>query len=592
MVPQVAAARRLSRLEWGAAGLLGLAAVWAHGLRLAHAGGLWRDEAGAVRLALQPALRDVFRLFPHEAFPLAVPVSIRLYARLAGDGDLALRGFGLAVGLAVTAALFVAAHASGRTQPLLSLALVAGNAPFMVFGDSLRGYGLGSCFLLICFAALARLLASPGPWPATAALAAALGAVHSLLGNAALVAALCVAAALAALRRGRRRVALAALGTGLAAGVSLLPYLVPLHAARSWNDVVVYRTGLRHIVTVLLATLGPAAGAWLALLGIALFAAFRPRVSQAGAVPPAGAAAHPPGMSGISGVDETPGEVGAVGEVAPVGAVGPVAPIGAACAAAPAAAPADLAADDVRWFCGLALVLGIAAQLLFLDVLSYTPRAWYDLPLLALMAAAIEPLVASLCVTPWARAARIAAALLLAAVLLPASLPRLRMRMTNADLVARRLAASASAGDLVLVCPWYMGVSFARYYRGPAGFRTLPDLADHSIHRYDLLRRQLASLHPIDGLLADAGRALRGGHRVWVVGELRVPPPGQTPIVLPPAPATAWGWNDFPYGISWQLQLGALLRDHAASLRTFTVPAADPVSPLETMTLAAAEGWR
>ena len=550
---------RWRRLEWGAAGLLGLAAVWAHGLRLAHAGGLWRDEAGAVRLALMPGLRDVFRLFPHEAFPLAVPLAIRLYARVAGDGDLALRGFGLAVGLALTAALFMAARASGRTQPLLSLALVAGNAPCVVFGDSLRGYGLGCCFILLYFAALARLLARPGPWPVTAALAAALGAVHSLLGNAALVAALCAAAAIAALRRGRPRLALAALGTGLAAGVSLLPYQVPLHAARSWNDVVVYRTGLAHIVRVLWATLDPAAWAWLALLAAALVAAFRPRPRPAGAGPPAAGPADP--------------------REPPSAASGP-------------AAPADLPTDDLRWFLGLALVLGIAAHLLFLYVLGYTPRAWYDLPLLALVAAAIEPLVASLCVAPLARAARIAAALALAAVLLAANLPRLRMRMTNADLVARRLAAAASAGDLVLVSPWYLGISFDRYYRGPASFSTVPYLRDHRMHRYDLLRRQLAAPHPIDDLLASAGRTLRAGHRVWVVGELRLPPPGQAPVVLPPAPATAWGWNDFPYGISWSLQLGALLRDHAASLRIVPVPADDPVSPLETMVLAAAEGWR
>jgi hypothetical protein len=525
------------RLEWVAAGLLALAAAWVHALRLAHAGALWRDEEGALRLALLPSLREMFRQFPHEAFPLAVPLSIRLYTRVAGDSDLALRGFGLAAGLAVTVALFVAARATGRTWPLLSLALLAGNAPFVVFGDSLRGYGLGSCFVVLYFAALARLLARPGPWPAAAALAAALGAVHSLLGNAALVAALAAAAAIAALRDGRRRVALAALATGAAAGLSLLPYLGPLRATRTWNEVVINRTWLGHLVHVLLATLGPAAAAWLALLAAALVAAFLWRPAP-------------------RGVDAT------------------------------------VLAGGVRWFCGLALVLGIAGELAFLYVLGYTPRAWYYLPLLALTAAAIEPLVAALCVTPPARAARIAGALLLAAWPIAAELPRLRMRMTNADLVARQLATAASAADLVVVSPWYMEISFDRYYRGPAPIMALPTLADHRMHRYDLLRLRLASEHPIDDVLASAGRTLRGGHRVWVVGKLRLPPAGQPPAVLPPAPATRWGWNDIPYEISWQMQLGALLRDHAASLRAVPVPAPDPVSPLEAMRLILAAGWR
>jgi hypothetical protein len=112
------------------------------------------------------------------------------------------------------------------------------------------------------------------------------------------------------------------------------------------------------------------------------------------------------------------------------------------------------------------------------------------------------------------------------------------------------------------------------------------------MHRYDLLRLRLASEHPIDDVLASAGRTLRGGHRVWVVGKLRLPPAGQPPAVLPPAPATRWGWNDIPYEISWQMQLGALLRDHAASLRAVPVPAPDPVSPLEAMRLILAAGWR
>jgi hypothetical protein len=539
----------LRQLEWGAAGLLSLFAVWVHGERLAHAGALWRDEAAAVRLATLPSLGAVYRLFPHEAFPLAVPLAIRAYTRVAGAGDAALRGFGLAIGLALTAALWASARASGRTLPLLSLALLAGNAPFVVFGDSLRGYGLGSLCIVLGFAALARLLARPGPGAATAALLAMVGAVQCLLGNAALVAALCVAAAIAALYGGRRRVALAALNVGLAAALSLLPYAVPLHAARAWSVVVVYHAGLWLIARVLLAALGPAGWVWLALIALAV----------AGTAWELARRRHPAGAAG---------------------------------AASPSPGEPPAAAGDVRLFAVLAIVLGIAAQLWFLDFLAYTPRAWYDLPLLALVACALEPLVAALCRTAWARWPRLALALVLAAALLPSELPRLRLRMTNADLVAGRLAAAAVADDLVVVSPWYYGVSFSRYYQGPAAWMTLPDLPDHRIHRYDLLKARLASPRPIDDVLESVRRTLAGGHRVWLVGQLRVPPRGQAPPVFPPAPASPWGWNDYPYGVSWGLQLGALLRDHAGSLAVVPVPSPDPVSALERLQLAEAAGWR
>jgi hypothetical protein len=564
------------RLEWAAAALLSLFTVWAHGERLAHGGGLWRDEAAAVRLATLPSLRAIWRLFPHEAFPLAVPLAIRSFTGVAGSGDGALRVFGMLVGLAVAAALWVSARAAGRTLPLLSLALLAGNAPFVVFGDSLRGYGLGSLCIVLGFAALARLLRRPGPWPATAALLAMVGAVQCLLGNAALVAALCAAAALAALaerRRAGRRVAFVAINVGLAAAVSLLPYAAPLMAARAWSVVVVYHPGLRQIVRMVGATLGPARAAWAVLAVLAVAATAWTLAARGG--PSGNQQGDTPGQA-ASGA-KAPGSTKATGIPLP----------------SPPSPPRDRpGAEDVRLFAVLALVLGIAAQLLFQELLGYTPRAWYDLPLLALVACALEPLVAALCRTPLARLARVALAVALAAAMLPYELPRLRLRMTNADLVARRLASAAAPDDLVLVSPWYYGVSFNRYYRGPASWMTLPDLPEHDVHRYDLLKARLAAPHPIDDVLAAAQRTLSGGHRVWLVGQLRLPPPGQAPPVLPPAPASPAGWHDFPYVESWALQLGAMLRAHAGALARVPVPSPDPVSPLEDMTLAVAAGWR
>jgi hypothetical protein len=537
------------KLEWGTGALLGLMVLWAHGLRVVHAGGLWRDEAALAHLATLPSLGAVWRLLARDSVPILAPLAIRTYSGIAGAGDQALRGFGMAVGLAVAAALWLAARSTGRSLPLLSLALVGANAAFVVFGDSLRGYGLGSLFMLLSFTALGRLLAHPGPGTAAAALLAALGAVHSLFGNAVLVGALCSAAAIAAMWQGRRRVAAAALGVGLAAGLSLLPYAATLREARSAGVLMSHPVSPWLIVRVLAATLGPVAAAWLLLLGLGL----------------AGVAwrlAAPAGPVALDPRDGAPEE-------------------------------ARVSRDDaLRLFSALVIVLGVAGQLLFLAFLRFTPRAWYDLPLIALVGGALEPLVAGLCRTTWTRLARVVLALALAATQLPAALPRLRMRMTNADLVARRLAVTAAGGDLVVVSPWHFGISFDRYYRGPASWMTLPQVADHQMHRHDLLMARLAAPHPIDDVLQGARRTLAGGHRVWLVGELRLPPPGRQPPILPPAPATAWGWDDLPYGISWELQLGALLRDHATSLRAVPVPFIDPISPLEQMPLAVADGWR
>jgi len=111
-----------SRWEWISA--IGLTVIVAalHAVRMLHAGGLWRDEAGAARLAMMPTVREIFGLFQHEAFPLLFPVTVRTWMSMIGGGDAALRGFGLLVGLAMVGVLWWNARA-WRTVPLLSLSL-------------------------------------------------------------------------------------------------------------------------------------------------------------------------------------------------------------------------------------------------------------------------------------------------------------------------------------------------------------------------------------------------------------------------------------------------------------------------------------
>ncbi len=572
-------------VEWGAAVLLSLLALWMHAARVVFAGGLWRDETAALRLATLPSLGEVWRLFPHEAFPMVVPIGLRLFVAACGQGDHVLRLLGSGVGLAIVAALWVSAHTSARTPPLAGLALLVPNAAFVVFGDELRGYGLGSLFIVLSFAALARLLDRPSPWAAAAALVAVLGSVHTLLANTALVGALCGAAILTALLYGRRRLAWAVFAIGFAAAVSLLPYAAPLAGARSWDVVVVYPEQIVHLAAVLGASTGPgpARAIWLTFgmvgAGGVLWLLLRRRMLALRA-----AQATPPAVT-------------------------------------PAWRPA--AGDALQIFGALTAVFALAAQLLFLKVLSYSPRAWYYLPLMALGAAALEPAIAGCCRSAGLRGVRAGICLVCAALLLPGALPRLPTRMTNMDLVAQRIAALAAPDDLVVVSPWYNGISFSRYYpRQPAppasqvalaepgeaanvarqaglglggrqvpAWITLPEIPDYRIHRYDLLIPRLAAQHPIDDVLDSVRRCLAGGHRVWLVGDLWLPAPGTSMDPLPPAPGGAPGWHDFPYIKLWIFQLGRYLEAHAASFRMVEVPAPSLVSPLEAGVLMEVSGW-
>jgi hypothetical protein len=536
------------RWEWGAALVLTAAVAALHAVRLLYAGGLWRDEAGAARLAMMPTIREIFGLFQHEAFPLLFPVTVRAFMSWVGGGDGALRAFGLAVGLAIAAILWLNARAA-RTVPLLSLALLGLDVPFLVYGDSLRGYGLGSALILLTYGLLARSLAAPDEPPVLiASLAvAAVASVQVVLSNAALLGALCAAGMVVAVARRRRRLAGWIAGCGALAALSLLPYAAPLAAARrEWSVIVTYPTRIVHVWHGFTGTIGPlpVQGVWLVLLVVSL----------AGAVLGLIRAART--SSAISA-----GEPGS---------------------------PANVAL-----FAAVTVLFALVADGVFLKTLSYRPRPWYYLPLMALLASAFDAV--------FSRSGRRLGLLRLAVVLLVAGvqwLPwqpmsqQLTARQTNVDLVARQVAAAATPQDLVVVNSWYYGVSFNRYYAGTARWLTLPDIPDHRVHRYDLLKVRMAAAHPIDDVLSAVAATLRSGHRVWLVGGARWPQPGEAVPRLPPAPFTPEGWHDWPYTTAWSRQLGSFLQGHAVHAAAVAVPAGGPVSELEDLPLVVVEGWR
>src|SRR6266436_1857390 len=195
--------------------LLTAVIVCVHGVRMAEAGGLWRDEAGAVQLATLPSFKDVISNFPHEAFPLLFPATIRAYAALSGGGDATWRFFGFLVGIGVIGALWWNLWALKRGVPLLSLALLGFNAAFVQWGDSIRGYGMGTLLMLITVGLVWRVLEKLSAGRVAAATLLAVASVQCLFQNSALLLAICVGAAAAALAGGNKRTAALVLGVGL-----------------------------------------------------------------------------------------------------------------------------------------------------------------------------------------------------------------------------------------------------------------------------------------------------------------------------------------------------------------------------------------
>jgi len=515
---------RLQRAEWATALLITLFAVGLHGLRLVHAGPLWRDEASAFHVATAPTLGEV--VATHESFPPPFFFLVRGWVAVLGGSDRSLRLFGLLVGLGLLGVFWWTARRTGGTVPLVALALVAVNPSFLLYGDSLRGYGLGTLAIVAAFGAFARLAARPDGRTIAAAMVTSLLSVQLLLFNAPLLLALGLAAIGVGVLRRRPRVVWAVVAVGAATALSLLLWIEPMLATRAWSGMLKVSVGPREILGEMARTASAPVGelrwVWVLLGALALL----PIPSRTG---------------GAERVEQE----------------------------------REQEQEDARLFALLALPGLVLAQWAFLQVLDYMPQPWYFLAVLAVAAAALDVRLAA---SPAWRAVRLVTAVLAVLVLALPATSLARVRMTNVDLVEARIAAEAAPGDLVVVAPWYMGVSYMRYARGATPWMTLPDLADHGRHRFDLLQARMAEREPLADVLGEVERALRSGHRVWVAGQIEIPPPGA------PAPAHVMQ--------AWSQQLGAFLRDHAAQGGRVPVPWNGPVNGYERLELLVFSGWR
>jgi len=162
----------------------------------------------------------------------------------------------------------------------------------------------------------------------------------------------------------------------------------------------------------------------------------------------------------------------------------------------------------------------------------------------------------------------------------------------NIDLIAAQLREQAKPDDLILVYPWYCGVTFNHYYQGAAPWITLPALSDFRVARYDLLKEKLAATNPIKPVLDQIAQTLASGNRLWIVGDLPTPEPGETePPDLPPAPEGPQGWSDVPYSYVWGRQAERFIAANGGKIEVVPTGSGDRVSIYEKASLAVVKGW-
>jgi len=523
------------------AAALSLAALGLHVVFWQHAGGFWRDEVNTLNLGERGSLSQM----ADDSFPVLMPCLVRAWSGLGlGGSDAKLRLLGVLIGLGLLGAIWLPVWLARRSPPLLSLVLVGLNGTVIVYGDSLRAFGLGSLLIALSLAALCGFLRQPGLKQTIWLGVAALLSVQALYPNTLLLAALWLGAWVTCWQRRAGPAALKLLAAGLPAALSLLPYWSKVGALL----VTAHNSGVGTLRTV-----------------------FRPGLAWA---------------SLDAGVGWSPFMY--------VWLLGAVVVIGLSIAAACGRgwlAKAWLEPREWRLFAAVTLLAGAAGFSAFLWFARLRTEPWYFLPLLVQAALCLE--------LGWpqlegrVRAGWLAVVVVLAALAFPAAQRAVHRRFTNVDLVAERLRREASPRDFVVVIPWNRGISFARYFHDLTRWTTVPPLAEHRTHRYDLVQRQTqtpAALRPLFEAITDT---LALGGRVWIVGQIDVPPAGwPLPADLPPPPLKYTGWSAGPYIRNWTAQVTQFLSNHSRRFVPVAVATDEVINENERLELFVAERWR
>lgn len=515
------------RMELVAGGVLTVWCLALHFVYLFHAGPLWRDECGTIAFASMP-LGEMWSKLQYDNFPPLFEWIAHMWGLIVSPSDFSYRVLGLVVAIATLIVIWISVGLIGARVPLLALALYALNPLALRVGDSMRPYGLGFALIVLTVGFVWKFTqARSTEWFVAATVAATL-AVQCLYQNAFFVATAIGAASIVCLRRKDWKCIGQCFCIGLIALAFLLIHWPNIHKGEAWREIARVPVSQR-LLTDAANELLKAPGGFMPWIYVII-------------------------LSGTIG--------------------------------AGVYAVSKFRQSNVVY----ALVIFLIAPLLqfvFLTKVGLPPRAWYFLNFLAPMMVCADVVWNSF--TPKIRTGRVAVALLIGLLTASVCWSGAQLRQTNVDLIAAKLKSDKKPEDLVLVAPWFNGVSLCRYYP-QTNFTTLPPMEEIRIHHYDLMKRSMQSAEPIAGLESQIVGALRGGHKVWLVGSLKFPQPGEKVAQIPPY-YTGIGNNDAAYYFSWSGRLGKLVQEHATLGDIVTPAPPAPINPVENLNLIAISGW-
>ncbi len=535
------------RYEWLACAIVivGLIVLRIH--FVSHVGGLWRDEVHSVDVARNP-------LFPmwQDSFPILWIAFLRGWVFVCGNSDDgSMRLAGLFCSLLMLGAGLWAAQGRSRAVPWTTLILFGMSPVVITFGTEVRGYALGAAAQFWMLGSMQRWLLRPSIRAGVVLVIASVVAVQTAYANSFLLLAGSLSAGIICVSEKRWRAFLFLMANGVFCAATVSYYILVLLPSWTSDWVVVVRQEFPMSWYLLRMRDAFESGGPLPMLawGLLCFAAafgVKRRFNRS---------------------TESPNPT-ATGSSGPTGA-----------------------------FELLLLVCGTLLVLLYLKFLNVPTTDWYYLPILALWAFCLDNMIATWTPRPESPIFRLGTAMLLGAILFPATWRAANVRLTNVDLAAKAIAAIATEQDLVIAQPWYFGIPLQRYYHGSAPWISLPmvnttEVPGTVIHAdgYRAVKAAMMSKNSIAAELSRVRETLQRGGRVFVLGHVQLPRPGDPVIDLPPAPNSPHGWSDNAYQGLWRQQLGFELQAHSKEIHPVPLETLQSVNQYENCDLYVAEG--
>jgi hypothetical protein len=537
---------RLGRIaqtvEFTVAGLITAGIVALHVNVMQHAGPLWRDEISSLRVATMPTLGALWSALVYDPIPVLFFALLRVWNFWCGGAsDEHLRQLGFVVGLSITVALWLSAWTLKKAPPLWALLLFGLSPVALVWGDSMRAYGIGCLFNILAVGCIWRVVRErTRVTEISLALFAAVLSVHSLFTNSVLLfAAISGGVLVATLHRWWRTVLILG-GIGVVSAMSLLPYGGIIRMTQNWSGLCKAGIDSGWIITMLNRAL-LSGGQWASVLWIG-------------------------------------GSVLAV--------------IGLILALVrPQWIRLEPTERNLVVYAGATLLVATGATIGFFTWVGWATSVWYYLPVMATAVVCIDSLGLFLRKNAYAAIANALLVLFAAMALSPIALQATNVRLTNVDLTTAVVAQRAQPNDLVVVDNYFYGISFNRYYHGRAPWVSVPDVNDFSLHRWDLLTDSMRRSGPIQPVLDRIDATLKAGHDVYVVGfALTNRIAAQRP--LPAAPTGSSGWSLWPYVRRWTTEIAYTVQTHAAHGQVITVQSAQPISVAEDVHTIVVTGWK